>query len=892
MLAPMSDPKPPAPPPALDQRRLQLADLIPHRDAFVAADLVALLGDGRALVRANAALALAAAGHGAPALLRLLRDSDAQAAAAAATAVAALGPLLRSCLDGIAGALDGASAGVVDTVVTALAGLLGSAERELIAALDVPLELAERTVLAAAAQAGPAGVTFLVRASAAERSRVRINAVAGLGQIGKVAPEPALACLGELERADPVPDVRTAAKQAILRVVAREREVVVDRLPTGIADFEARKLTSGELRAQVAGVVVEEMMFALRDGRDHVRVNAARALAVKGAAAAAAAVELGLVLRDSVAQVRREVALALGKLGPGAVAAADALVGALGDGEDEVAEAATAALTGLGPAARPALIRGLDTGGERHGERVATLLAALPGAAEVLCEAFTSPAVNTQVNAAFGLGLLGDRVGPGLDALHGARTGGDPRTRVAVRRALDVLEASVAAGPQVVEVAGFEARVLAPAELEAHKAALERVGPADLIAHLADGRDVVRANAASALALVATAAPALAGAAQALGLRLRDDAVVVRMAAAAALDRLGDDAVLAAADDLVGALGDRDDAVAARVEAALTGAPGPAAAGRPARLIGPLLRGLHTERPAHGARVGALLARSEDAVELLVDALASPAVAVQVNAALALGQLGARVGAGRRALEQRRTGGDARTREAVRQALATLDGPRAAGPRAVAVDGFETRVLTAAELAGPGLVAADLGAHLVDGRAVVRANAATALGTLGEAALPASGSLAVLLRDDDGRVRIAAASALAAIGPAAVRAGADALVGALRGDAEVAAAATRVLAPVADQVISALLRGLETDDEVHAQRLLAVIARLDDAADLLADAFSSAAENVQVNAALGLGLLGRARAGAAAIKLLEGARTRGFARTRAAVFKALAALRP
>ena len=61
----------------------------------------------------------------------------------------------------------------------------------------------------------------------------------------------------------------------------------------------------------------------------------------------------------------------------------------------------------------------------------------------------------------------------------------------------------------------------------------------------------------------------------------------------------------------------------------------------------------------------------KDAVDILVDAFASPAVNTQVNAALALGMLGKNVGKGKKALEGARTGGDARTRKAVFEALET-----------------------------------------------------------------------------------------------------------------------------------------------------------------------------------------------------------------------------
>jgi HEAT repeat protein len=92
------------------------------------------------------------------------------------------------------------------------------------------------------------------------------------------------------------------------------------------------------------------------------------------------------------------------------------------------------------------------------------------------------------------------------------------------------------------------------------------------------------------------------------------------------------------------------------------------------------------------------------------------------------------------------------------------------------------------------------------------------------------------------------------------------------------------------RVLAGLVRGLETDDETHARRILELVCALPDAGEVLVDAFASPAENVQVNAAMGLGMLGQKRAGAAGRKALEGARTGGFARTRDAVFKALAAL--
>src|SRR5205085_6638835 len=93
--------------------------------------------------------------------------------------------------------------------------------------------------------------------------------------------------------------------------------------------------------------------------------------------------------------------------------------------------------------------------------RIVEVIGALPDASEILCDAFESPAVHVQVNAALGLGLLGnDRVAKGRKKLEGARTGGDARTREAVRKALDTLDGPKQSGPRSIEVAGFESQYL------------------------------------------------------------------------------------------------------------------------------------------------------------------------------------------------------------------------------------------------------------------------------------------------------------------------------------------------------------------------------------------------------------------------------------------------
>jgi len=491
--------------PALDERPLRFVDLAPFAAQLDADDLIAMLRDGRGVVRANAALGLAAVNQPALDLVMLLRDSEPRvAAAAAAEAIGLLGVLVRPFLPQITQALDGAQAEILDAVVGTLASLVGKANDELRLALDVPFALAMKTIVEACGRLDKAGVAFLIAAAGDEKSRVRINAIGGLGRWGKADIDASMACLLAIEANDSMPDVRTAAKQASLAVIARTKVVAVDALPKNIPDFEARKLGGSELAEYEGAINVDEMIYALSDGRTHVRINAARALGVKGEAAGRAAPNLGLACRDSIAQVRREAAKALGKLGGEALPAVPDLVTYLHDGRAHVRANAATALGALGPAAAGvalsigvllrdddmrvrsaaagaldklgddavretadylvgalrgdaevtkavapvvaarkarmlgALLKGLETDDDTHARRILELINVLADPAEILCDAIESPAENVQVNAAIGLGMLGDsRAGTaGRKALETRRTGGFVRTREAVFKAL------------------------------------------------------------------------------------------------------------------------------------------------------------------------------------------------------------------------------------------------------------------------------------------------------------------------------------------------------------------------------------------------------------------------------------------------------------------------
>src|SRR5258708_8723759 len=181
--------KKPDEPFSLEERKLGFDELKRNVAQLDPAKLVDMLMDGRATVRANAALGLAATGQAVAQLVPLLRDSEAAAAAAAAEAIARLGRAVQPLVVDITKALDTAQPDITDKVVGALADLIGYADDELTLALDVTNELAMKSVVAAARKVGKAGVACLIPAARHQPRRIRLNAVDGLPPIGQTEPD-------------------------------------------------------------------------------------------------------------------------------------------------------------------------------------------------------------------------------------------------------------------------------------------------------------------------------------------------------------------------------------------------------------------------------------------------------------------------------------------------------------------------------------------------------------------------------------------------------------------------------------------------------------------------------------------------------------------------------
>jgi HEAT repeat protein len=645
---------------AIEERALTLAELRALKPPLSAADLVGLLQDGRAHVRANALLGLAAQGHGGAEYVPHLRDGDAAVARAAAEALEQVGKAQRANVVAIAGKLDDAHTEIATSVSRMFARLVGAADAELIAALDTAAERTVGAILAACEQAGVPGLRLLEAAARHDRARVRINALRGVARLGELEPARSIELLAEVERDDKVSDVRAAARAAAGVLAARLRGQAANQRkaagppPAAVPELDQADLPPEQATRAAASAPLEELLRVLADPRRHVRLNAIRMLAAKGAAAPATARALAPLLRDDEPTVRAEAAQALAKLGAVAAAAAPALIRALADDAAAVVTAATDALASLGDAAADALVEGLDTPSDAHGGRVAALIARLPDAAERLRVALASTTLDVRVHAATGLGDLGARPGAAsvaasLTALGVVAVAGNARLRAAVTRAIGLLAPRPDLTPRPPAIAGFETELL-------DASALTKLDPAALALLFTDGRAVVRANAATALG-----AAGATGHATALAGLLKDDDRRVRVAAARALDRLGDAAIIEAAPALVAAL--------AHAEVAAVVAP--LLAARKAKVEPALIAGLDTADEAHGLRVAELITQLPNAKDLLFAAFDGQAHNATINAAFGIGLLGAkRAGEpGRLRLLDGLTGPVTRKHHACRKAL-------------------------------------------------------------------------------------------------------------------------------------------------------------------------------------------------------------------------------
>ena len=594
------------------------------------------------------------------------------------------------------------------------------------------------------------------------------------------------------------------------------------------AEFEQGALDEAGLAAALGALGVPRLCRALSDGRVVVRRNAAAALGGAEGAAEEATRGLELALKDAEPTVREVAVIAVAKLGAaratrlllvssadparpvarraqaalqdaGLAGAAGLLEQLHGSDQEAVRQAAVATCVPIAYADPEAFANRLATiagaAGRAAGlDAIKRLGPAGAAATSGLVPLLSDERPLVRAAAVLALAAVGGSQDPQVASrVRSACGDGSPVVKRAARLALERLDRRRAdERPETsLPAEGFDGGGLAHEAL-ARTAATTDVGA--LAALLADGRAAVRRNAAVSLGtLGAGAAPALAP----LLAAALDAEPAVREAALVAVGGIGQ-ADPAAVAVLTRALGDRHRSVASAANNALL-AMGPGAvqpllaalpgAGRAAifaRVVDILVAGGAAAVPSlaealEGARypasreaAAAALARvgeaAEQAADALVRALDDAHEGVREAAARALGKVGVRSKMVSDALGEAAKDSVLPVRRAAARAQAELAGRPLPGARGA----IEPEPLTAGMEEGPldakGVVQAAklslarLLAALTDGRAVVRLNAALAIGALKKKGADAVPRLLLALKDSDLGVRVAAVQALVAVG--------------------------------------------------------------------------------------------------------------------------------
>ncbi|MCB9789010.1 MAG: HEAT repeat domain-containing protein, partial [Deltaproteobacteria bacterium] len=394
---------------------------------------------------------------------------------------------------------------------------------------------------------------------------------------------------------------------------------------------------------------------------------------------------------------------------------------------------------------------------------------------------------------------------------------------------------------------GFATELLDRSTLESEQKALDPDALAEL---LADGRPVVRANAARGLSVLGGRA---AGALGALRVVLKDSRPEVRLAAVEALAALGPAAAELGAADLVSRLGDRHPDVVT-------------AAGEALRAMGEealpaLIAGLDgTARFVSQRLLPALALHGPAAAQALAGALGHGVAQIRARALeglVVLGRPGAT--AAREAVAALMEDPASEVRSAAREVLDFIDGKQAlssreAGP--MPIEGFDREALGAEVLAKAKLDQEWLAGAVRDGRVMVRRNAAVALGVTGHGR-EATTALGLALKDGMPEVRRVAASALGTL--AAKDAGAAvALVPALADPVErVAEAAREAFAGLGPSGVPALVAALDSGRAaVVDAALAALVAHGEAAVEPLVEVLGEGTVAARFQALRGLDALG------------------------------------
>jgi len=716
------------------------------------AQLLQSMNDGRAMVRANSARALAAAGHATPRLVLQLRDTELVVGLAAAESLACFGVDAAPFVAQAVPLFDALRPEVLSVLLGAFQSFVGKADDVLIETLRVTVRQAEVSSLLIFDHLGAAGVPVLTKALGSDSGLVRTNAIHACNRLVNAGVAVDLEAV-EAATHDAIAEVRETAGQVCALLFRRAKPQLIEFPPIEIDGFDREVLSFETLEKVKKRLELNRTLDALKDGRPAVRANAARALAVLEHGTPL----LALSLRDADSDVVLAAAESLAKLG---------------DHATPFLAGTAAVLQSIPAEARNTLLRSLVALAGRHDEVLIEALRVPTEFAEggillvfqtlgekavpILTRAIDDASVLIRLNGIYGFKKLVEAnvpIDPEVIRRKTADPIGDVRSTaerlygllITPKRTQQLREA------KSFPLEDFDSKVLDPETLEAAKLKLD----AGMLAEaLRDGRSAVRVNSARALGILAHQNP---NAVHELAVLLRDEEEDVQLAAAWSLGRIaGEPAVvvprlLQAMNGALGALrGVALDAILAFGDSAL-----------------PLLRDAldNTDEFVFSTLIPVARRRDDKLAATFLEVLKDrkEPQRARANAASLLETIEATD-------DPEVFSAIERFRRARRPALRPGDSPpperRAplvAEPDPMPMPDFDVLPIEEAALnkAKASFDIALLERMLMDGRAVVRLNAASALGLLGSKANGAVPALAVRVRDSNPAVAIAAAKALA-----------------------------------------------------------------------------------------------------------------------------------
>lgn len=216
-------------------------------------------------------------------------------------------------------------------------------------------------------------------------------------------------------------------------------------------------------------------MALLKSADPELRAGGAQGLQKYGPKAQAAVDKLSALVKDPDKQVRHTAIVALGKIGPGAARAVEAMAQGLLDADDGTRQFTATALGEIGPAAKGALPYLIMAADSSSGWAKIEVLKAIEkiapeeaDAAAALGRALSDQMQDARRQAALSLVRMGVNAAPALGELTAALSSDDAEVARNSARALEALGArALGAGPELVRLAGHSEPLVRRAALEA-----------------------------------------------------------------------------------------------------------------------------------------------------------------------------------------------------------------------------------------------------------------------------------------------------------------------------------------------------------------------------------------------------------------------------------------